>query len=309
MTTLLCLQLWLWSCGPLGIPVMPPQAHEWDGIITSEESEPAARQDEDDEEDTDEKEEEDTRTPEERERDELARKLREMFRKSQEAIKDLSAGKAKLQVDGFVVEYDHPDQIALDVEFPGKNCLDNMNVNPVGLNGKSRDEPWVCFTGHTSGHVLLKPHFEGKVEVEVELRYEWIDRRATFQVVLHSNGKEFWGTEYGVHGVKRYKKNPKRKKVTTKRYPSENKDHHADPSRWMDRTRYHVVKMTYDPKKEKLTVRNNGRETQSIDIEGGPSSGQVGFLWEKTRFTVMKIKVKGKLDVEWVRETVDLDDY
>lgn len=219
-------------------------------------------------------------------------------------ITRVTFGDATFAGDTFWVTWGDPEKFYQDVEFYGKNKSRHTLFAPgwLRLRGPARTplEGKVCFSGNTRGSLLLRPRFEGPVELEAKVYFSLIENKpsSSFILSLHHDKREFWGVDFGAHIVQgRGKKRPRYTRSSQAAYGS-------IPARWVDRTALHTIKLRYLPEEKKVEAWHNERRVNTVEFEDGPEKGQIGIRWLGTKFSLIQLVVKGRLDREWVEKAL-----
>ena len=210
----------------------------------------------------------------------------------------------KSSYDGKFLEvlYTTPEAFEEDCEIVGNVDRKHIEFRPPRIPGKTvGEEIQRGFAGNTSGLMFLRPHFTGEVTVEVEVLYQWIERGSHLMVLLHGSDEGYWGSDFGVRAVLNRK--GKKLRIERSKFPEFNKD----PTKWFDRTAWHKQKLVFKPSEEKLTTFLDGMNTSEMTMKKAPTAGQVGFLWNKVKFSVCSVKIRGELDRQWAARELKID--
>lgn len=217
-------------------------------------------------------------------------------------LSSLTSGKSTYDGKHLEVSYTTPEAFEEDCEIVGNIDRKHIEFRPVRISGKRVGEDiQKGFAGNTTGLIFLKPHFRGEVTVEVEILYQWIERGSHLMVLLHGSEEGYWGSDFGARAVL----NRKGKKLRIEK--SKFQEFNKDPTKWFDRTAWHKQKLVFSPSEEKLTTFLDGMNTSELAVKKAPAAGQVGFLWNKVKFSVCSVKIRGELDRQWAARELKID--
>ncbi len=197
------------------------------------------------------------------------------------------------------IHYDNPEEIRNDYEHFGRGDPSHIEFRENFVRGKKGPDGIYCFQSHTGGGILLHPHFEDVVRIEVEMQFQWVESKSHFLMLVHASPTEFLASDYGVIPVQ------KRPKKSLKFGRAQLKEHNRSPSKWVDKVA---------PRTQSLEVDEDGKLTLSFESSfqefqpsKPPTGGRVGLLWNDVRFVIHEIRIEGKLDRKWAAKEFKLE--
>ncbi len=151
--------------------------------------------------------------------------------------------------------------------------------------------------GHTQGQFLVNAEFEDAVTVRCTVRFELLTEDPQFQIVLMSDGKGFYSSNFGVD-IEQWSKGAR----AVKEAPA-NKQHRANPSKWVNRNMEVTIELRSerDPSGEGMLVTavHRGKVAAQCRLDKF-RKGRIGLLWDNVRFMVTKLEIEGTPAPEWL---------
>jgi len=214
-------------------------------------------------------------------------------------LAEIIHGRFSYDGETLKIHYDNPDEIRNDYEHFGRGDPSYIEFRANYVRGKKGPNGIYCFQSHTGGGILLHPHFEDGVRIKVERKFQWVEAKSHFLMLVHASPTEFLASDYGVIPVQ------KRPKKTLKFGRAQLKQHNRSPSKWVDKVAPRIQSLEVD-EKGKLTL-NFESSFQEFEPSKPPTGGRVGLLWNDVRFVIHEIRVEGKLDRDWAAKEFKLE--
>ncbi|MGA1488218.1 MAG: hypothetical protein ACO4B4_11520 [Planctomycetota bacterium] len=171
-----------------------------------------------------------------------------------------------------------------------------------GMDGVGASD--YVFAGNTEGIVMVNASFDSAAAIRATVQFQMVEPKGYFEIFLmaqdKSGGIDYYASQFGANILLVQENGRKRKPLAS----AAQAEYRKAPKDWVNRREPYEIVFQFIPSADDdegtLECKING-ETTAAFKSGTLTKGKIGFRWNRVKFYVESLDVRGVIDEEWAK--------